>query len=131
MDNEKIVYLGEISNEQKNDLLGTSEALLFPIQWHEPFGLVMVEAMATGTPVIASNIGSVSEIIEDGKTGFVVPLKAVVKDSIKKLEEISRIDRKYCRRKVEEKFSENIMIANYLEYYSSLVDGIEYHKQEV
>ena len=129
LDGEKIVYLGEVSNEQKNDLLRTSEALLFPIQWHEPFGLVMVEAMATGTPVIASNIGSVPEIVEDGKTGFVVPLKTVVKDSMKKLEKISRIDRKYCRREVEEKFSESIMIANYLEYYSSLVDGIEYHKQ--
>ena len=121
LDDKKIIYLGEFSDEPKNDLLRTSEALLFPIQWHEPFGLVMLEAMATGTPVIASNIGSVSEIVEDGKTGFVVPRKTVVKDSIKKLEELSSLDRKYCRQKVEEKFSDNIMIINYLEYYGSLV----------
>lgn len=121
LDDEKIIYLGELSDEPKNDLLRTSEALLFPIQWHEPFGLVMLEAMATGTPVIASNIGSVSEIVEDGKTGFIVPHKTVVKDSIKKLEEINSINRKYCRQVVEEKFSDNIMIANYLEYYGSLV----------
>lgn len=121
LDDETIIYLGELSNEPKNDLLRTSEALLFPIQWHEPFGLVMVEAMATGTPVIASNIGSVSEIVEDGKTGFIVPSKTVVKDSVKKLGKLSSIDRKYCRQMIEEKFSDSVMIANYLEYYSSLV----------
>lgn len=120
LDGERITFLGEVSSEKKNDLLRTSEALLFPIQWHEPFGLVMVEAMATGTPVVASDIGSVAEIIEDGKTGFIVPAKTVVEDSVRKLKEIGGIDRKYCRQTVEDKFSDGIMVANYLKYYSSL-----------
>ncbi|MHB9090071.1 MAG: glycosyltransferase family 4 protein, partial [Chloroflexota bacterium] len=71
MDHPLITYLGEVGDEEKNALMGRALALLFPIRWPEPFGLVMAEAMATGTPVIASRFGSVQEVVEHGKTGFV------------------------------------------------------------
>jgi glycosyltransferase involved in cell wall biosynthesis len=121
LDGKQIVYLGEISNESKNEMLRTSEALLFPIRWHEPFGLVITEAMATGTPVIATDIGSVVEIVEEGKTGFTVSDIDNIKSYVDKLENIHSIDRKYCRQVVENKFTDSIMVSNYLKYYKSLL----------
>lgn len=121
IDNENIVYLGEIDNNQKNTLLRTSEALLFPIQWHEPFGLVMVEAMATGTPVIAANIGSVSEIVENNKTGFIIDNINDIQDYSEKISQLHTIDRMHCTKTVNDRFTDTIMIDNYLKYYSSLI----------
>ena len=119
IDGDKIIYLGEVNNEGKDNLLRNSEALLFPIQWHEPFGLVMIEAMATGTPVIASNIGSVSEIIEDGRTGFVISDINNIDNYVQSMNGLKDIDRTYCRKIAEEKFSDKIMISNYLQFYES------------
>lgn len=124
LDGQQIVYLGEISNERKNELLGTSEALLFPIRWHEPFGLVITEAMATGTPVIATDIGSVVEIVEEGKTGFTVSDIDNIQSYVDKIKEINVIDRKYCRQVVENKFTEDIMVSNYLKYYESILNRV-------
>jgi len=123
LDGENIVYLGEVSNQQKNQLLRTSEALLFPIKWHEPFGLVLVEAMATGTPVIASGYGSVPEIIEDGKTGFIISKQDNISDYVDKLKQIKQIDRKTCRETVENRFSVEIMTQKYLDYYKTVIQA--------
>lgn len=121
LNNTDIIYLGEINNNEKNKLLGGSEALLSPIQWREPFGLVMVEAMATGTPVIAPNLGSVAEIIEDGKTGFIIDDPNNIEAYVEKINKITDISREYCRKAVEKKFSSKIMTNNYLKLYSSLI----------
>ena len=94
---------------------------LYPISWHEPFGLVMVESMACGTPVIAYNIGSVPEIITDGKTGFVVdPALEIegLKDAVKRIGQIKRID---CRKDVEARFSKERMTKDYIEAYKKLL----------
>jgi glycosyltransferase involved in cell wall biosynthesis len=128
IDGKNIIYLGEVSNAVKNDVLRTSEALLFPIKWQEPFGLVLVEAMATGTPVIASAMGSVSEIIQDGKTGFIISDLDNSDSYVQKLSIVNTIDRKYCRQVVEKNFTESVMVANYLKYYDLLfLSRTEFH----
>lgn len=115
-----VEYIGEIGYPEKNEFLGNAAALLFPIQWPEPFGLVMIEAMACGTPVIAYPYGSVREVIEDGVNGFVVPDIAGAVEAAKK---IDQIDRKKCRRRFEERFTAARMAEDYLALYSRLVDG--------
>src|ERR1700674_5518704 len=90
LDHPLIEFIGEIGNDDKNDFLGNAAALLFPIQWPEPFGLVMIEAMACGTPVIAYPNGSVPEIMKDGVTGFIVADEDAAVKAIKKLGEIDR-----------------------------------------
>jgi glycosyltransferase involved in cell wall biosynthesis len=120
IDNEQIIFLGEVYDQAKNDLLKNSIALLFPITWHEPFGLVLVEAMATGTPVIATDIGSVKEIIKDGKTGFILPVGDNLDNFANKIEQLNAIDRSYCRQYAIDNFSETVMVSNYLKYYESI-----------
>jgi glycosyltransferase involved in cell wall biosynthesis len=117
---KQIIYLGEVDNTTRDDLLRTSEALLFPIQWHEPFGLVMVEAMAAGTPVVASNIGSVPEIVENGKNGYVISDINDINEYSEKIARIDDIDREYCRKIVEEKFTDKIMVSKYLSHYNHI-----------
>ena len=104
--------------EEKNQFLGQAVATLFPIRWHEPFGLVMVESMAAGTPVIAFNKGSVPEVVEEGKTGFVVETEEAMLEVIKK---ISQIDRQYCRQYAISNFSVENMVDGYLEAYESAI----------
>ncbi len=127
IDNKKIKFLGEVDLSQKKKLLKTSKALLFPINWDEAFGLVMIEAMACGTPVIAYNRGSVSEIIEDGKTGFVIE-----KGNIKKMvdatnvinsmsEEEYKKMRQNCRSRFEELFTSEKMVQGYKNIYEKLL----------
>ena len=105
--------LGEISHEQKVDLLGRARAVLFPIDWDEPFGLVMTEAMACGTPVIATRRGSVPEVVADGETGFVVSVEDYPPEAAEALERVKAIDPHACRRRVEERFSKEAMVAGY------------------
>jgi len=107
---EKIKYLGEVYGKTKINLLKNAKALLFPIKWPEPFGLVVIEAMACGTPVIAYPNGALPEIIEDKKTGFIVKNISEMAEAIKKIDEI---DRKKCRERVEKKFSVEKMIDEY------------------
>lgn len=110
----QIEYLGEIDETGKNELLGGALALLFPVDWPEPFGLAMVEAMACGTPVIAYRRGAVPEIMIDGVTGFVVD---GIEQAAAALGRIGDIDRAACRRHFETRFSARRMAAGYLETY--------------
>ncbi|WP_062231030.1 glycosyltransferase family 4 protein [Aureimonas sp. N4] len=111
-------YVGPVDDAAKNTLLGGAEALLFPIDWPEPFGLVMIEAMACGTPVIAWKRGSVAEIVEDGVTGFVVESEAEAVDALKR---IGTIDRAGVRRRFEERFTSRHMAQRYVELYERLL----------
>ncbi|MEO6947492.1 MAG: glycosyltransferase family 4 protein, partial [Nitrobacter sp.] len=102
LDQTGIEFIGEINEHQKAEFLGQASGLLFPIDWPEPFGLVMIEAMACGTPVLAFNRGSVSEIVEDDKTGIVVQSKD---EAIKRLPQLLALDRQIVRREFERRFS--------------------------
>jgi glycosyltransferase involved in cell wall biosynthesis len=102
VDGKKVVYIGEVGLAEKNKLYGEAFAFLFPIVWEEPFGLVMIEALACGTPVIAFNRGAIPEVIEDGKTGYVVNDESEMMIALKN---IKKIDRAYCRAYVAKKFS--------------------------
>lgn len=118
IDGKTIQLMGEVSDEEKNELYGNAIALLNPIQWNEPFGLVMAEAMATGTPVISFQNGAAPEIIEDGKSGFLVN---TVDEMVKRISEVSKIDRKACRKRIEENFTIDIMVNKYVEVYKKLL----------
>lgn len=117
LDRSGIEYIGEIGEVEKDDFLGNALALLFPIDWPEPFGLVMIEALACGTPVIARARGSVPEIIEHGQTGFVY---TDIEEGVQAVEQISRLDRRRCRRAFETRFTVTRMAADYLALYDQL-----------
>ena len=112
-----IEFVGEIDEQQKVDFLGNAGALLFPIDWPEPFGLVMIEAMACGTPVIAFRCGSVPEIIENGVSGFVVES---VEEAADKVKLALRLDRRRVRAAFERRFTAERMAADYLDLYRQL-----------
>ena len=107
-------FVGEIGDPQKSAFLGGADALLFPIDWPEPFGLVMVEAMACGTPVIAYACGSVPEVIEDGLTGFIVHDED---EAVEAVHRLPTLDRAVIRRRFEERFSATAMARRYLDLY--------------
>ena len=113
-----VEFIGEIGEHQKAEFLGNAAALLFPIAWREPFGLVMIEAMACGTPVVAFNNGSVPEVLENGLTGFVVTSED---EAVRALHNLSRLDRSRIRAEFERRFTAQHMAQNYLKLYSSLV----------
>ncbi|HSF32552.1 MAG TPA: glycosyltransferase family 4 protein [Candidatus Tectomicrobia bacterium] len=115
-----VEFVGEIGEREKNEFLGHAYALLFPIDWPEPFGLVMVEAMACGTPVIAYRRGSVPEIVEEGVTGFIVD---DLEEAVRAAERIPTLNRSRCRQRFEERFSAARMARDYLASYRRLVDG--------
>ncbi len=107
------VVHGEISQEEKVDLLRRAKAVLFPIDWDEPFGLVMTEAMACGTPVIATPRGSVPEVIVDGVTGFIVSVENYAQEAAERLRHLGEIDPAACRERVQRTFSRQAMVAGY------------------
>jgi glycosyltransferase involved in cell wall biosynthesis len=109
--------VGELAVEAKDALLRGARALLFPVDWEEPFGLVMIEALATGTPVIAGRRGSVSEVIDDGRTGYIVDS---VEDAVCAIPAIGRIDRRHCRAAFERRFGVERMAAEYVNVYRRL-----------
>jgi glycosyltransferase involved in cell wall biosynthesis len=115
-----VEYVGEIGDGEKDGFLGNAYALLSPIDWPEPFGLVMIEAMACGTPVIAYRHGAIPEVIEDGVTGFIVD---GLEDAIRAAERISTLSRKHCRRVFEQRFSASRMAKDYLTIYQRLIDS--------
>jgi glycosyltransferase involved in cell wall biosynthesis len=112
--------IGEIDDRDKQDFLGNAYALLFPIDWPEPFGLVIIEALACGTPVIAFRRGSVPELIQDGVTGFIVD---DVDQAVAALAKVKDLDRQRCRQVFEERFSATRMTRDYLQIYSRMIDG--------
>lgn len=116
--NRKIRYIGEYAQGEKSKFFREAKALIYPIEWHEPFGLNMIESMASGTPVIGFNRGSVSEVIKDGETGFVVNNIEEAVRAVKKIEEIERID---CRKWVEKKFTQETMVERYEKLYYKLL----------
>ena len=118
LDDPLVEFLGEIGEDAKPAFLGGARALLFPIDWPEPFGLVMIEAMACGTPVVARPCGSVPEIVVHGRTGFLADTLVELADAVKRLDEI---DRAACRRHVEERFSAARMAEDYEGVYRRLV----------
>ncbi len=118
VDGEQIQYLGEVSHEDKVKLLGEATVTLFPITWREPFGLVMIESMAAGTPVIAMNLGSVPEVIADGKTGFVCDS---VEQMIEMVLKATKLDRQTCREYVVNRFSVESMTDEYEKAYSMVM----------
>ena len=113
-------YLGEVSHEEKVDLLQHARVTLFPISWEEPFGLVMIESMACGTPVVATRFGAVPEVIEHGRSGLIVDDPARLAEAV---EEADGIDPLECRRSVEERFSARRMVADYVAAYGAVVSG--------
>jgi glycosyltransferase involved in cell wall biosynthesis len=112
-----IEFVGEVDEQAKDTLLGEAWAYLFPIDWPEPFGLTMAEAMATGTPVVAYRAGSVPEVVEDGVTGFVCD---TIADMIAAIPRVGEIDRRACRARVERLFSPAAMASGYERAYSAL-----------
>lgn len=107
---KNIIYKGEVTFDEAIKLYSQAKALLFPIKWQEPFGLVMPESMACGTPVIAFNNGAASEVIKNGKTGFIVKNTGEMAKAIKKIDQIKRED---CRKWVEKKFTKEKMVDEY------------------
>ncbi len=120
LDGINVQYLGPVNDIQKNELLGQAKAFLMPILWDEPFGIVMAEALACGTPVIGLKRGSVPEVVQDGQTGFVCDSVAEMAAAVNKVE---RIDRKVCRKIVEERFSDEAVINQYEAVYKEVVGG--------
>jgi glycosyltransferase involved in cell wall biosynthesis len=118
IDGDQIRLVGELNDAKKGDLLRGASALLFPIDWPEPFGLVMIEAMACGTPVIALRRGSVPEVIDDGVTGFVVDDE---QDAIAAIRRIGELDRHRVRSTFEKRFTATRMAQDYLRHYAKLL----------
>jgi glycosyltransferase involved in cell wall biosynthesis len=117
LDSELVEFVGEITEREKNEFLGKAYAFLFPISWPEPFGLVMIEAMACGTPVIAYPGGSVREIVEDGLTGFVVENG---RQAVRAISRIPTLSRPYIRQRFEKRFSAGRMASDYIAIYEEL-----------
>jgi glycosyltransferase involved in cell wall biosynthesis len=115
-----VKFVGEVDDAGKNSLLGSAKALLFPIDWPEPFGLVVIESLACGTPVIAYPHGSVSELLDHQVTGYIVSDQRAAIDAARN---IDRIDRRRCRRTFDERFTAKVMAERYLAVYRTLIDS--------
>lgn len=114
VDGKKIRYIGPVDDIQKNALLQQAKAFLMPILWDEPFGMVMAEAMACGTPVLGTRRGAVPEVVEDGVTGFV---RDTIEELIAVIPLIGSLDRRACRTRVEERYSNDAVVEGYLAAY--------------
>jgi glycosyltransferase involved in cell wall biosynthesis len=112
-----VEFIGEINEHQKADFLGNAKALLFPIDWPEPFGLVMIEAMACGTPVVAFRCGSVPEVIDEGASGLIVES---VDEAVEKIDQVLQLDRRKVRATFEKRFTALRMARDYLDIYRQL-----------
>jgi glycosyltransferase involved in cell wall biosynthesis len=118
LDDPLVEFIGEVGDEEKSAFLGNARALLFPIDWPEPFGLVMIEAMACGTPVIACNCGSVPEVVTEGVTGMIVDSEEA---ALAALARVDTLDRARIRAEFEARFSATRMARAYLNVYESLL----------
>ena len=117
-----VEYIGEVGDREKCALLESASALLFPVDWPEPFGLVMIEALACGTPVIAYRRGAIPEIVQDGATGFVVNNQ---EEAIRAAQSIGNIDRRTCRAAFEQRFTVTAMVDNYLRVYHRIARSLD------
>jgi glycosyltransferase involved in cell wall biosynthesis len=115
-----IEYVGPVNDEQKNELLGRAAAMIVPIEWDEPFGIVFAESLACGTPVISSPRGALPEIVENGRHGFLVNS---VDDGVAAIGKLAQIDRRACRMRAESHFSQSVVCDAYLDLYQSLLAG--------
>lgn len=122
LDFPEVEYVGEIGEGEKEEFLGGAKALLFPVDWPEPFGLVMIEALACGTPVIAFRRGSVEEVLSDGETGFIC---GTVEEATRAVERVGSLNRVRCREVFEERFSASRMARDYIAVYEQLLGGRE------
>jgi len=113
-----VEYLGEVGGKDKDELLGHARALVFPIDWPEPFGLAMIESMACGTPVIAWRCGSIPEVVDEGVTGFIVDS---IDQACAAVERVAAVSRRGCRKRFEERFSVARMAADYVAAYAALL----------
>jgi glycosyltransferase involved in cell wall biosynthesis len=123
IDGDRISYVGPVDDRQKDELLGRACAFLMPILWEEPFGIVMAEALACGTPVLGLARGSVPEVVEDGVTGFV---RADADELAATVDRIASIDRRACRKRAERLFSDRAVVDGYLQVYADMrarIDG--------
>jgi glycosyltransferase involved in cell wall biosynthesis len=118
LDGPGVEFIGEINEGEKTEFLGQAAALLFPVDWPEPFGLVMIEAMACGTPVLAFRCGSVPEIIDEGQTGRIV---SSLEEAVQAIPDMLALDRKAVRARFEERFSVTRMAADYLKVYHKML----------
>ena len=114
IDGKQIMFVGEVNDVQKNEWLGKAKALLMPIEWNEPFGIVMIEAMACGTPVLGFNRGAIPEVIDHGVNGFISENK---EEMMKHVQQCETIDRSAVRRIAEERFSVEKIGSEYLSLY--------------
>jgi len=121
IDGKQIVYHGEIAHSALAELYGGALATLYPISWHEPFGLVMAESMACGTPVVAYNVGSVPEVVDDAVTGFVVDQLQGTQGLADAVLRVSELDRAACRKQAEARFHKDRMVAEYEAVYMKLI----------
>lgn len=120
IDGEQVRFVGEVSLTEKWSLFSRAKAFLFPIQWPEPFGLVMIEAMATGTPVIAFPEGSVPEVVENGITGYTVKDVDEMVEAVRRIDEIDAV---MCREHVQNKFSVSKCVDGYEQVYAKVVEN--------
>ena len=118
LENPLVEYVGEIGEAQKSEFLGGAIALLFPIDWPEPFGLVMIEALACGTPVVAFRGGSVPEVLVDGVTGFVVD---TMDDAVRATRDVGRLDRRRCRAVFDRRYNVTRMATDYVALYEAMM----------
>jgi glycosyltransferase involved in cell wall biosynthesis len=122
IDGTFIRYIGEVSGQPKADLLAQADVLLHPVQWPEPFGLVMAEAMAAGTPVVAYSYGSIPEVVEDGLTGYIVNSMAAM---VAAIDSARSLDPARCRNRAIERFDAWRMVADYLAVYEAMLETPE------
>ncbi len=127
IDGKQIIWKGEVAIEEKTQLLGNAKAFLNPIQWEEPFGLVMAEAQATGTPVISFNRGAAPEVIVNGKTGFLVN---TIGEMVEKMKIVDTIDRYVCRKNVEDTFAIPTMAKDYEDAYQITINNWELYEKK-
>jgi glycosyltransferase involved in cell wall biosynthesis len=121
IDGKQTRLIGEVNDVSKQEFLGGAAALLFPIDWPEPFGLVMIEAMACGTPVIAFRRGSVPEVIEHGVSGFIVEDEA---EAIRAVQRLPELDRRKVRAAFEQRFTSSKMAAKYISCYQKVLSAV-------
>jgi len=119
LDDSRVEYVGEIGEGEKQEFLGNAYALVFPIDWPEPFGLVMIEALACGTPIIAYQQGSVLEIMADGRAGFIVE---TIDEAVQAAARVTSLDRRLCRELFDERFTAERMAKDYVNVYEQLIE---------